>query len=136
VFGWILKTSGYMPSSAESPFAEDMMDRIRGIPDFLSKGGNFFVFPEGTRSRTGSVGSFNKGAFRIARRCRAPIQVVVIRNTGKLFPPDRFLVNAHEAFCIEVFLAGTIDPDYDSEGFSLTDVMAETRALMEDKMKS
>jgi 1-acyl-sn-glycerol-3-phosphate acyltransferase len=136
VFGWILKTSGYMPSSAESLFAEDTMDRIRGIPDFLSEGGNFFVFPEGTRSRTGSIGSFNKGAFRIARRCRAPIQVIVIRNTGKLFPPDRFLLNTREDFCIEVLLAGTINPDYDSEGFTLSSVMVEAQAMMEDKVNS
>lgn len=136
VFGWILKTSGYMPSAAENLFDEDTTDRIKGIPDFLSEGGNFFVFPEGHRSRNGRIGPFNKGAFRIARLCRAPIRVVVIRNTEKLFPPDSFLLNTCEDFCIEVRLAGTITPDYDGEDFSLAGVMAEARALMENKVTS
>jgi 1-acyl-sn-glycerol-3-phosphate acyltransferase len=134
VFGWILKTSCYASSSADGLFAADTLERINGLPDFLSQGGNFFVFPEGTRSRNGRIGKFNKGVFRIARLCRVPIKVIVIRNTQKLFPPDRFLFNTRESFRIEVLPAGTLDPDYDCDDFALDAVMAQARRLMESKV--
>ena len=44
----------------------------------LSKGYSFLVFPEGTRSRTGDLLPFKKGAFVMALRAGAPIVPVAI----------------------------------------------------------
>ncbi|MBA4396443.1 MAG: 1-acyl-sn-glycerol-3-phosphate acyltransferase, partial [Syntrophus sp. (in: bacteria)] len=93
-----------------------------------------FIFPEGTRSRDGSIGPFDKGAFRIARLCRAPIAVVSIRNTDKLYPPDGLLFNTRDTFAIDVELAGRLTPDYDRENLSTAALMDEARALLERKM--
>ncbi len=132
VFGWILRCSGYIPSLAEGLFSASMIDQIKAMQDYLAAGGNLFIFPEGTRSRDGRIGPFDKGAFKIARLCQAsPLRVVVIRNTQKLFPPDRFLFNAHDEAVISVELAGSLEPDYGSETFSLPALVDETRALME-----
>ncbi len=131
VFGWILKTSGYISALQDSLFTESMMHQIASIKEYLSGGGNLFVFPEGTRSRSGRIGAFNKGAFGIARLCRLPIHVVVIRNTHKLFPPDRLCFDTWGKNVIAVELAGVLEPDYDSESFSMNGLMAEARALME-----
>ena len=117
-------------------FTEDMLDQIKNMKDYLSRGGNLFIFPEGTRSRSGLIGPFDKGAFRIARLCRAPIKVVLIRNTDKLFPPDRFVLNTRDEHVIELILAGSLEPDYDSESFSLPALMAEVRTLLEEKASS
>jgi 1-acyl-sn-glycerol-3-phosphate acyltransferase len=136
VFGWILKTSGYMPSMAEGLFTEDMMTQIKNMTDYLAGGGNLFIFPEGTRSRTGLIGPFDKGAFRIAKLCRAPIKVVLIRNTDKLYPPEGLLFNTHDDQVIKMNLAGSLEPDYDSESFSLPGLMTEVRMLMEQKAPS
>ena len=133
VFGWILKTSGYIPSTTEGPFVEDMLDQIKNMKEYLSGGGNLFIFPEGTRSWSGRIGPFDKGAFRIAKLCNAPIKIVFIRNTGKLFPPGKFLFDTCNEFAIEAELAGTLEPDYESESFTLSGVMAEARILMERK---
>ncbi len=134
VFGWILRRSGYIPSLAEGLFSAGMIDQIKAMQDYLAAGGNLFIFPEGTRSRDGRIGPFDKGAFKIARLCQAsPLRVVVIRNTEKLFPPDRFLFNAHDETVIYVELAGSLSPDYGSESFSLPALMDEARALMERK---
>ncbi|MDD5722782.1 MAG: lysophospholipid acyltransferase family protein [Syntrophales bacterium] len=135
VFGGILRTSGYITSLAEAGPTEDMLNQIKSMGTYLTGGGNIFVFPEGTRSRNGHIGPFDKGAFRIARLCRAPIQVVVIRNTDKLYSPDHFLFNTHENHVIEVLLAGSFQPEYDSGSFSLSGLMAEVRTLMESKVK-
>lgn len=134
VFGGILRTSGYIPSVAEGPFTVNMVDQIKNMRDYLTAGGNLFIFPEGTRSRDGRIGPFDRGAFKIARLCHAtPIQVVLIRNTDKLFPPGRFLFNACNENVIEVELAGSLEPDYEGDAFSLSGLMAEARSLMERK---
>jgi len=133
VFGWILKTSGYIPSMAEGLFTEDMIDQIKKMKDYLSAGGNLFIFPEGTRSFDGRIGPFDKGAFRIARLCNAPIKVVVIRNTHRLFPPGKFLFNTSVENVIEVELAGSLEPDYESDVFTPSGLMAEARSLLERK---
>ena len=134
VFGWILRTSGYIPSGVEGPFTVHMIDQIKNMKEYLSAGGNLFIFPEGTRSRDGRIGPFDSGAFKIARLCQAtPIQVVFIRNTQKLFAPGSFLINACNETVIEVELAGALEPDYESDAFSLSGLMAEARTLMEKK---
>lgn len=134
VFGWVLRTSGYVPSMSQGLFTVDMVDQIKKLQAYLAAGGNFFIFPEGTRSRNGRIGPFDQGAFKIARLCQAfPIRVVLIRNTHKLFPPDRFLFNTRDEQVIEVELAGSLEPDYGSAAFSLSALMDESRALMEKK---
>jgi 1-acyl-sn-glycerol-3-phosphate acyltransferase len=134
VFGWILRTSGYIPSLAESLFAADMVDQIKRMREYLDAGGNLFIFPEGHRSRDGRIGPFDQGAFKIARLCRAAsIKVVHIRNTDRLFPPGRFLFNTRDENIIEVALAGSLEPDYERETFSLSGLMAEARSLLERK---
>lgn len=134
VFGWILRGSGYIPSMAEGLFTVNMIDQIKNMKGYLASGGNLFIFPEGTRSRNGRLGPFDSGTFKMARLCyAAPIHVVIIRNTHKLFPPGRFLFNTRDDNVIEVELAGTLQPDYDSHSFSLSGLMAEARLLMEGK---
>ena len=134
VFGRILRTSGYIPSLGEGLFAADMIDQMKTMQEYLKAGGNLFVFPEGHRSRDGRIGPFDQGAFKIARLCRAAsIKVVLIKNTDKLFPPDGFLFNTDEEIVVEVILAGSIEPSYEGEAFSLPALMAEARSLMERK---
>lgn len=134
VFGWVLRGSGYIPSIAEGLFTVNMIDQIKNMKAYLASGGNLFIFPEGTRSRNGRIGPFDSGAFKIARLSHAaPIHVVTIRNTHRLFPPGRFLFNTRDDNVIEVTLAGTLRPDYGSDSFSLSGLMAEARSLMEGK---
>jgi 1-acyl-sn-glycerol-3-phosphate acyltransferase len=133
VFGWILKTSGYMPSLADGLFTEDIMNQVKNMAGYLAEGGNLFIFPEGTRSRDGRIGPFDKGAFSIAKLCRAPIRVVSIRGTDKLYPPDGLWFHTGSCDAVEVELAGSIEPDYKSRAFSMPGLMAEARALLEGK---
>ncbi|MEI6127622.1 MAG: lysophospholipid acyltransferase family protein, partial [Pseudomonadota bacterium] len=130
----ILKTSGYI-SPVSSLFADDMMQQIKNLQAHLAAGGNLFVFPEGTRSRTGSIGPFEKGAFSIAKLCKAPVRVVKITHTDRLYPPDSFLFNTCVPNIIEVKLMGSIEPDYENSTVSLQAIMQEARSLLEKKSK-
>ncbi|MCL2669881.1 MAG: 1-acyl-sn-glycerol-3-phosphate acyltransferase [Syntrophaceae bacterium] len=131
IFGWLLKTSGYVPSFAQGLFTVDMADQLKGLRGYLAGGGNLFIFPEGTRSRDGRIGSFDPGAFKIARLCRAPLEVVAIARTERLFPSDRFLFNSSETIEISLTSAGRLSPDYDNPDFSLAGLMDEVRKRLE-----
>jgi len=72
IFGWMLKTSGYIPSSVGGMASSGIIESMERMGDYLSSGGNLFIFPEGTRSRDGKLGRFNDGAFKIARRFGTP----------------------------------------------------------------
>ena len=130
-FGTILSLSGYIPSTARGRFADLMVDRIEGMDGFLASGGNLFIFPEGTRSRDGRIGSLKKGAFKLAKICKAPVKVLFIENTDKLFKPGKFLFNAHSPNTVTVALVGEMNPDYRSDQFSINGLMAEVHALLE-----
>lgn len=132
-FGWLLRNSHYMPSAASELRGEAMIENLENIKEHLAAGGNFFVFPEGTRSRDGRLAPFNKGAFSIARYCNAPLILVHIKNTDKLFKPGTFLFNTHDYIEIELELIGSMEPDYNIDVFSISGVADEARNIYEQK---
>jgi len=134
VFNWILRQSGYIPSQAGDDDASLMISHVEKIREYLASGGNLFIFPEGTRSRTGRLGPFNKGVFSIARYCRAPIQCLMIRNTNRLFVPGRFRLNTCIPVAMVVERIGTFDPDYGDPTFRLSALIREIRELYEGRL--
>ena len=131
IFGWMLRQSGYIPSTSEGRLSELMIERFDTMDDFLSSGGNLFIFPEGTRSRNGTIGQLNKGAFKIAKLSRTPIKIVFIRNTNKLFTPGRFLFNTMVTNTISIEQIAGIEPDYQDEKFSISGLISRVRSLLE-----
>ncbi len=131
IFRQVIEASGYIPSTSDGKLAELMVQRIEEMDAYLASGGNLFIFPEGTRSRDGRIGQLNKGAFKIARRCRKPIKVVFIRNTNKLFRPGKFLFNTCSGNTITVEPLASIEPDYQSETFSISPLMSRVRSILE-----
>lgn len=112
IFGWIIRKSGYLPSTSEGRFSKMMIEQMETMPSFLATGGNLFVFPEGTRSRDGKLGMLHNGVFKIARMCKAPIYVLQVNNTDKLFTPGKFLFNTRIQNSISVKIIDRIEPDY------------------------
>ncbi len=132
VFGWFLKQSGYIPSDAGQGFDGLILRQVERMPDFLSKGGNVFIFPEGTRSLDGRLGAFNIGAFKLARRCSAPIRVLMIRNTDRLFQPRRFWFNTCVDNVITLLHVGEIAPDSAGGRVKASVLMERARGMMEN----
>jgi 1-acyl-sn-glycerol-3-phosphate acyltransferase len=134
VFSSILRQSGYIPSQTGDDYTSLLIKNIENIREYLASGGNVFIFPEGTRSRTGRLGPFNRGAFSIARYCRAPIQCLMIRNTNRLFVPGRFRFNTCVPVAIDVERIGTFNPDYGDPAFRLPALISEIRSLYERRL--
>jgi 1-acyl-sn-glycerol-3-phosphate acyltransferase len=135
IFGWVIKNSGYLPSETGDELNELMIEQIEGMERYIASGGNLFVFPEGTRSRDGRIGRLNKGAFKIARRCQAPINVLFIQNTDRLFRPEKFLFNTCIPNTIKIELIGSIAPDYQKTSPGISNLMTEVRNMMEARQK-
>jgi 1-acyl-sn-glycerol-3-phosphate acyltransferase len=60
-------------------------DLARLVPQ-LRSGRTVVVFPEGTRSRDGSLHDFHSGAFRLAAEAGVPVVPVGLRGTSELLP--------------------------------------------------
>jgi 1-acyl-sn-glycerol-3-phosphate acyltransferase len=130
IFGRVLALSGYIPSSGAGVHATLLMNSLDTLTAHFARGGNLVVFPEGTRSRDGEVGPFNKGAFKIARKYDVPLNLLKIRNTDKLFMPGKFLFNTGRPNSIRVDLVSTLHPDYGHPDFSMKTLMEEVHRLI------
>lgn len=109
VFGWILDAAGYMAPKADPTQPERLVGRVDRAASMLKDGGVLFVFPEGTRGRDATVTRFKTGAFKLARLMDAPIEYVLIRDTGKVFVPGRFLFRTCVPQTMELTRLGRIE---------------------------
>lgn len=83
-FGWSIAILGHIPIDRSNPFRarrslDRAAERIRG-------GASVLAFPEGTRSRDGSVGHFKRGSFSLAISAGAPIVPVSLVGVKALVP--------------------------------------------------
>ncbi|MBI4368491.1 MAG: 1-acyl-sn-glycerol-3-phosphate acyltransferase [Candidatus Omnitrophica bacterium] len=80
VFGWTMSLLGYIPLKRGKHGS--IRDSFREAQACLEKGVSILIFPEGTRSRTGDLGEFKNGAFKLALLTQKPIVPIVIQGTG------------------------------------------------------
>ena len=90
-------------------------------------GTSVVIFPEGTRSKTGEIGSFKKGAFKLALDLGLPILPVTITGTKDILPtdtldirPGRASLQIHESIDISGYNENT-----------MKDLMDRTRIVIE-----
>lgn len=67
---------------------EAAVKSINDARERIRNGISVVFFPEGTRSRTGELGSFKKGAFRLAQELSLPILPVTIHDSNQVLPSD------------------------------------------------
>ena len=81
---FIEKLGVYNPNTNPATINLDVDSAVQ----WLQNGVNLVTFPEGTRSKTGRMGSFKKGAFKMAQKCGAPIVPISIQYADKVQPLD------------------------------------------------
>jgi 1-acyl-sn-glycerol-3-phosphate acyltransferase len=76
----------------------DRKDRVQSVNGMkqavrqLQLGNSFLIYPEGTRTRTGELGSFKKGPFIMAIESGIPIVPISVKGSYDIMPPHRFAV--------------------------------------------
>jgi 1-acyl-sn-glycerol-3-phosphate acyltransferase len=73
---WVWDAAGWIP--LERSNKEQSWPAVERAAEALRDGNAFFIFPEGTRSRTGDMLPFKKGGFVMAIKAQAPIVPVAI----------------------------------------------------------
>ena len=70
---------------------------VNQLTQTLVGGRSVLVFPEGTRSKDGTLMPFKKGAFHLAKSAAAPLVPMHISGTWNLLPPGRFLIRPSQS---------------------------------------
>ena len=69
----------------------DLKLSLQKLAEVLRKGKNVIIFPEGTRSRTGSLGEFKKSFAILSQEMNVPIVPVSIEGANKALPRGSFI---------------------------------------------
>ncbi|MFA4924193.1 MAG: lysophospholipid acyltransferase family protein [Ignavibacteriaceae bacterium] len=92
IFGWALQLGPYIVIDRQKvDKAMESLDRAKKT--IIEKGISVLVFAEGTRSKTGEVMPFKRGAFYLASRVGYPIIPVSISGTAAIMPKGKLRIN-------------------------------------------
>ena len=83
-YGWIVKMADYYPASQG---AENALPKLEAL---IADGYSILIFPEGTRSITGDIGRFHKGAFLAAEKLNLDILPILIHGAGDAVTKNDF----------------------------------------------
>ncbi len=89
--GLAVRSSGQIPLNRENP--RKGLRSIKYAADLLRKGVSIVVFPEGTRSRDGSVHEFKTTLFVLPIRTQTPVVPVLIEGSYHALSRGRVLLN-------------------------------------------
>lgn len=72
---------------------------------WLRNGMSVLFFPEGTRSETGDMGSFQNGAFKLAIKERVPVLPIALEGTGSAIPKGSWIFKTNTKARLKVLPA-------------------------------
>ena len=132
VFGKALAEGGFISiDRSDRNAAIRSLDRARAL---LASGTHVWIAPEGTRSRTGHLLPFKKGAFYLAFEAGLPILPVTLRGTRDALPAKGLRSTAGAR--VVATIHPSIDPrPYSARGKGGRDqLMKEVRRIMENDL--
>lgn len=88
----------------------------------LRQGRSLIIAPEGTRSKTPTVGPFKKGAFRLAMQARVPMVPIVFRNVLDALPKGAAIVRP-------AVIEAKVLPPIDTSSWTLDGLSEEIEAV-------
>lgn len=94
---------------------------LESCTSVLASGGSLLIFPEGTRSRDGQIGSFKRGAARLSISTGTPVLPVGIRGLHAVLPAGARVPHPH---IVEVHVGSLLWPLPGEDATELTARMA------------
>ena len=89
-FGYVIRRSGYISIDRSNP--KSALKSLKKAAEIIKTGTSVCIFPEGTRSHDGHIGSFKKGGIRLAIDSGVSIIPVVIHGTWPIMPKNRLRI--------------------------------------------
>lgn len=102
--GWYIAAMGMAFVDRRAIRGKGLVDAMTSM---LRSGSDVIAFPEGTRSRDGSIGPFRRGVFQAALDAGAAVVPLAIRGAGAVLPPGGFRVRPGT---IELVIGEPIEP--------------------------
>jgi 1-acyl-sn-glycerol-3-phosphate acyltransferase len=125
VWGNAMKAAGMIPVDRNN--RDRAIEQLEKAKEVLASGMHVWIAAEGTRSRTGDLGTFKKGGFHVALSLGAPIVPTWVEGTQEIIRPDSFRV--HFDGHVTVGFAEAIPTQGREE--DLPGLMADVRKAME-----
>lgn len=122
---WVFDCAGFVPIERDK--RDQSFAAVQRASEALAAGNSFFVFPEGTRSRTGHLLPFKKGSFLMAIAAQVPIVPVTLSGGRDAMRKGSWIVRpvtVTVAFGPPIETAGLGQDDRDA-------LIARVRAAME-----
>jgi 1-acyl-sn-glycerol-3-phosphate acyltransferase len=132
VFGPALEAGGFI--SIDRSNRNAAIRSLQQARDLLASGTHVWIAPEGTRSRTGELLPFKKGAFYLAFEAGLPILPVTVQGTRNALPAKG--VRSAAGARVRVTIHPHIDPrPYAARGRpGRNQLMAEVRRIVESSL--
>ena len=83
-FGWVLGMGGHV--IVDRGDRERAVKSLKHAADRIRAGTNVIIFPEGTRSPSGTMGPFKSGGFHLAMEAGVPILPITVSGTNRITP--------------------------------------------------
>ncbi len=103
----------------------------RAVAD-LPHGTGILFFPEGTRSRTGALMQFRKGAFRVAVDRQLPVLPITVIGTRDRMPSDSFRITPGP---VKMVIHPPITPDGTVDSDAVERLSSQTRHLIASRLE-
>ncbi len=126
LFGFAIKKIGMIPIERED--RKDGLKSLLSAAKKISEGYSVLLFPEGTRSSNGKLGSFKRGAFVLAGRTGNKIAPFIIRGTSNAVPKHGFRVYPFKTVHLKF-----LQP-MDSGGMKDKELLEHVRGVMLDEL--
>jgi 1-acyl-sn-glycerol-3-phosphate acyltransferase len=124
VWGGAMRASGCISIDRED--RHQAVKDLQNAKEKMLSGVIIWIAPEGTRSRTGKLGKFKKGGFKLAMQVGAKIIPVCIIGSEKILPPETLDFSVGEK--IKIYIADPIDSaNYEDAGKLILDVESAVR---------
>ena len=88
--GWSMKAAGYI--GVDRSNKKKAYQSFVATVEKIKQGYSVVIFPEGTRSRDGTIGPFKKGGHLLAVRAKAPMVPLTLIGTGNIIKKNSLVI--------------------------------------------
>ena len=121
--------AGFLPIDREND--REALKSILQAADYLKRDiCSMAVYPEGTRSKTGELGPFHAGSFKIAQRGKVPVVIASIQGTEKVMKRFPFRTTRVNLDILEVI------PAEEVKSMNTQELAARSRSRIEENLQN
>jgi len=113
---------------------QEAIHSLEAARNKIRNGISVLFFPEGTRTKSGEMSTFKKGAFKMALDLELPVLPVSIIGTRDIMPTNSFDIHPGRVKMI-IHPAIEIEP-YKNDAKGVIKLMTETRAVIANSIKN